>query len=116
LPACRHPITFLSCAGVSSVSTTVIQDTFSRAIGLVNSSGVLLQSNVALRISGHAFSTALGTEQGNVLRGNLAIGVHAAHTLTATDRTPAAFYLRHPNNVLEGNRAAGGLPGHVHMW
>jgi hypothetical protein len=43
-------------------------------VALVNSSGVLVQNNVALRISGHAFSMALGTETGNTMRRNLAIG------------------------------------------
>lgn len=49
-----------------------------------------------------------------MIENNLVMLVKASTSLLNTDLTPAAFWLRNPNNVVRGNHAAGSE--HYGFW
>ncbi|KAI4561087.1 hypothetical protein MJG53_021144 [Ovis ammon polii x Ovis aries] len=96
---------------------------FSRGLSMSQTSSLKVDSNVFYDISGHALLVVhinyvgespflkLGwSEQGNIIRNNVIIHVSGAEGLSSPEVvTPSGIYIRHPTNVIEGNRvfAAG---------
>jgi len=58
-------------------------------------------------IKGHNFFIEDGVETKNRLINNLGISTRRSWSLLNTDQTPATFWITHPDNQFEGNRAAG---------
>jgi hypothetical protein len=106
----RFPINFnmpQSSVRSSYVRGCSIHHSFNRALGLGGVSDLLVEDNVAFHILGHAFVTETGIEERNIFKRNLAVMTLQQSGLYETDMEPAGFYIRNPQNVLEGNVAVG---------
>ncbi|XP_051879473.1 PKHD1 like 1, tandem duplicate 1 [Pristis pectinata] len=91
-----------------------IHRTFNRAVTIHGTHRLLVEDTVAFDVKGGAFFLEDGVEQGNVLRHNLAVRVRQSSSLLNDDLTPAAFWVTHPGNTLQGNSAVGGT--HFGFW
>jgi cell surface hyaluronidase len=97
-----------------------VHETFNRAITIHGSHGVLAQGNVCFDSEGHAVFFEDGVEQNNKLIENLVLGTrrpaedqqmleHDSSLDEPQNRSPAAFWISHPNNEIRGNVAADSL-------
>lgn len=103
-----------------------VWNSFHRAVALHRTNGVEVRGNVAANVWSHMFVVGEdGNETGNVVEDNLGIltrrlpdeafvfarlGAPGASGPTAQDEwRPATFWVNNPNNVVRGNRAAGGV-------
>ncbi|XP_069418909.1 fibrocystin isoform X4 [Ovis canadensis] len=105
-----------------------VWQSFSRGLSMSQTSSLKVDSNVFYDISGHALLVGTSpeiryipwevipggekgwSEQGNIIRNNVIIHVSGAEGLSSPEVvTPSGIYIRHPTNVIEGNRvfAAG---------
>ncbi|XP_072104046.1 PKHD1 like 1, tandem duplicate 1 [Mobula birostris] len=91
-----------------------IHQTFNRAVTIHGTHQLLVEDTVAFNVKGGAFFLDDGVEQDNVLRHNLAVRVRQSTSLLNDDLTPAAFWVTHPSNTLQGNTAVGGT--HFGFW
>ncbi len=73
-----------------------------RCVAISRTTGVSIEQSVAYGITGDCFSMDDGTETSAVLRGNLVVDVKKAG-----DQPVAAFHLRHPGAILDGNVVVG---------
>uniref|UniRef100_A0A8C9DNE7 Fibrocystin n=1 Tax=Prolemur simus TaxID=1328070 RepID=A0A8C9DNE7_PROSS len=112
----------------SYVQGCTVWNSFSRGLSMCRTMGLKVDSNVFYNILGHAL--LVGTymeighisweaipgrkndwsEQGNIIRNNVIIGVSGAEGLSNPEMlTPSGIYIRNPTNSIEGNRvcAAG---------
>lgn len=92
------------------IKNSSIHRSVNRAISIHNSSRVLVEDNVAYDVVGHAYYIEDDPVRGCELRRNLGLRTKAAvpgREVQASDLAPATFWLRHPDNVLEDNVAAG---------
>ena len=91
----------------SIVRGNSIHNSHARAVALKSSSYLTIEDNVAYQITGHGIFLETGLETNNVIRNNLIISTLKVNTLFESDVYPASFYITHPTNTLEDNRAAG---------
>lgn len=105
----RYPINFHMIGSVhnSYLKGNSIWKSYNRAVTIHGVSYLRLIENVAYDVLGHTFFFEDGAETHNYLEKNLAIRTKTAWSLLNTDQTPASFWVRHPDNILRGNRAAG---------
>lgn len=102
-----------------------VHQSFHRAVVVHGTSGVTVSDNVSFDVTSHAFVAAEdGDESGNVFERNLAVLTRTVHASAdfafpggenfglQNEGRAAAFWLKNPNNVLRGNRAAGVEGGH----
>jgi hypothetical protein len=64
-----------------------------------------VQDNVFYQILGHAVFIEDAVERKNLIERNLVVEVAASFSLLQTDQRPAAFYVTHPDNMLNANVA-----------
>uniref|UniRef100_A0A2K6GL63 Fibrocystin n=1 Tax=Propithecus coquereli TaxID=379532 RepID=A0A2K6GL63_PROCO len=121
-------LTLVGAMRDSYVQGCTVWNSFSRGLSICRTVGVKVDSNVFYNILGHAL--LVGTyveirhisweaipgrkndwsEQGNIIRNNVIIGVSGAEGLSNPEMlTPSGIYIRNPTNIIEGNRvcAAG---------
>ncbi len=94
-----------------------IHHTFNRALTLHSTNNTAVRDNVFYNNPGHALFVEDGNEVGNVITGNLGLVTRrpdAAFALLESDRPvgrnasgPATFWITHPYNIVQNNRAAG---------
>lgn len=109
----------------SYISHNSVHDSYQRGYNSHGTGNVTYERNVGYDINGHCFlvEEGLEAEQNNVFRENLVVfnrrvrrgdrpfgGVASANgdSNEQNDFRPGAFWISNPNNVLEGNHAAGG--------
>ncbi|WP_396612531.1 G8 domain-containing protein [Haloferax sp. S1W] len=109
----------------SYISNNSVHDSYQRGFNSHGTGNVTYERNVGYDINGHCFLVEEGieAEQNNLFRENLVVfnrrvprgdrpfGGRASadgSTNEQNDFRPAAFWISNPNNVLEGNHAAGG--------
>ncbi|MBX2802476.1 MAG: hypothetical protein KTR31_32650 [Myxococcales bacterium] len=113
-----YPIHFhhVGNAQASYVRRSAIHDNHFRAVTIHATHDLEVTDNVAFDSHGHLFYLEDGSETGNVLRGNLGLvtygvpvlaGCSAPQACVESDAEPGIFYVRHPDNVVEDNVAAG---------
>ena len=105
----RYPLYFngLGYVWQSYARGNSIHDSFNRAIVLANTNYLTISGNVAFNIMGNSFMLETGEETYNTFTNNLAMNIMASYSLLTVDETPAAFYIRNPNNYYIANNAAG---------
>lgn len=97
-----------------------IHKTYNRAVTLHGSHKVVVEGNVCHDVTGHAVFLEDGVERGNQILRNLVLAVrkpaqceamllHDNALDRAQDRSPAAFWISHPDNQVIGNVAADSL-------
>ncbi|XP_024413827.2 fibrocystin isoform X2 [Desmodus rotundus] len=119
-------LTLVGAMRDSYVLGCTVRGSFSRGLSLSRTLGLKVDSNVFYNILGHALlvgtymetryipgeaipgRTNGGSEQGNVIRNNVIIGVSGAEGLSSPEvLAPAGVYVRKPSHVVEGNRVCG---------
>eukprot|EP00004_Rigifila_ramosa_P012202 TRINITY_DN262_c0_g1_i1.p1 TRINITY_DN262_c0_g1~~TRINITY_DN262_c0_g1_i1.p1 ORF type:complete len:1255 (+),score=271.83 TRINITY_DN262_c0_g1_i1:3-3767(+) len=99
-----------------SVTNCAIHHVFQRCLVLHDSSGVLVQNNVAANTTGHCYFLEDGGEMYNTFIGNLAadsapVPAGSPVQLLPTDDRPAMFWITNPYNTYRNNYASGGTFG-----
>ncbi len=98
-----------------------VHQSYNRALTLHATDNALVENNVFFDHIGHGIFFETGSEEGNQILGNLVIGSkrptsdqamspHPEDGETINEfqnRGPAAYWITHPNNIIEGNVAAG---------
>jgi hypothetical protein len=94
-----------------------IHHTFNRALTLHSTSNTTVRDNVFYDNPGHALFVEDGNETGNIIIRNLGLVTRkpdAAYALLESDRAlgrnatgPSTFWITHPNNIVQNNRAGG---------
>ena len=109
----RYPIHFHHL-GDSDLGAYVrrvsIHDSYNRFITIHETNGVDVQEVVGYNTIGHGFYLEDGVETGNRFLDNLAILVQDAEPATAvtpSDVDASAFWISHPDNIVNRNVAAG---------
>ncbi|AHZ24270.1 hypothetical protein BM92_18895 (plasmid) [Haloferax mediterranei ATCC 33500] len=109
----------------SYIAHNSVHDSYQRGYNSHGTGNVTYERNVGYDINGHCFlvEEGLEAEQNNVFRENLVVfnrrvrrgdrpfGGRASASGDSNEQNdfrPAAFWISNPNNVLEGNHAAGG--------
>lgn len=85
---------------------------YNKGIALHGVQNVVVDDNVVFGTIGHSIFTEDAAEFGNTIRGNLVLGTKAAESretaLTTADFDHvSSFWIENPNNIIQGNRAAG---------
>ncbi len=92
----------------SYVRRASVHDNHFRGLTIHGTSNVEVRENVLVEAPGHLYYLEDGNEVGNQLVDNLGLGARSiADGLLDTDISASVFYVRHPDNVVEGNAAAG---------
>ena len=91
----------------SYVKNNAIHHTYNRAVTVHGVHYLTIENNVAYKTMGHTFFIEDAAETNNLFVRNLAIDVRRSMSLLNTDKSPAAFWITHPNNNFRENRAAG---------
>ncbi|XP_021343370.1 fibrocystin-L-like [Mizuhopecten yessoensis] len=112
----RYPINFHATGDMleSYVRGCSIHRSFNRAINIVDTQNLLVDSNVIYDINGGAIVLEEGSETGNIIQYNLALLAKSTVKLLVNDITPATFWITNPNNTVRHNTAAGGT--HYGYW
>ncbi|CAD5115663.1 DgyrCDS4618 [Dimorphilus gyrociliatus] len=112
----RYPIHFHLNGDMegSYVRGCAIHKTFNRAVNIHNTHNVLIEHNIIYNIMGGAFFLEDSIETGNILQYNLALFVRSSSSLLNDDVSAAAFWITHPNNIVQHNHVAGGT--HFGFW
>ncbi|GAB5526083.1 MAG: hypothetical protein Roseis2KO_39550 [Roseivirga sp.] len=98
-----------------------VHQSYNRALTIHRTNNTLVENNVFFDHIGHGIFFEEGNEEGNKILGNLVIGSKrpsAAEAISShvedgetinewQNRGPAAYWITHPNNTIEGNVAAG---------
>lgn len=98
-----------------------VHQSYNRALTIHATDNILVENSVFFDHIGHGIFFEIGSEQGNQILGNLVIGskrpspgeamsshVEDGETINEwQNRGPAAYWITHPNNTIEGNVAAG---------
>ncbi|XP_036910620.1 fibrocystin isoform X3 [Sturnira hondurensis] len=121
-------LTLVGAMRDSYMQGCTVRDSFSRGLSMSRTAGLKVDSNVFYSILGHALLVGTymktqyipgettpgrkngGSEQGNVIRNNVIIGVSGTEGLSSLEvLTPSGVYVHDPSNAIEGNRvyAAG---------
>ena len=109
----RYPVHFHLADRVTGafVRDAAIHHSQQRCLTIHGTSDVRVVGLVAYATAGHCVFFEDGAEAGNVVHDSLVFGLtppSAADRLLDTDRTPAAYWVQHPRNVLRFSNAAGG--------
>ena len=112
----RYPIYFQLNGDMSTsyIRGLSIHESFNRAITLKGVQNTIVDKTVAYNIMGGAIFLEDGSETGNILQNNLLVWIKSSSSLLNDDITPAAFWLKNPNNTIQHNAAAGG--SHYGYW
>ena len=112
----RYPIHFHINGDMngSYVRGCGIHHTFNRAINIHHTDNILVENNVVYDVMGGAIFLEDSIEVGNIFQYNLAIFVRSSSSLLNDDITPAAFWITHPDNIVQHNHVAGGT--HFGFW
>jgi hypothetical protein len=104
----RTPIAFASTADAagSLIQADVIRESSNRCLDLDRVSGLRVEDTVALDVRGSCFVALTGAETELTFKRNLVARVKAGSG-DAYDLQPAAFIVRNPSTILEGNAVAG---------
>lgn len=94
-----------------------VHHTYNRAITIHSTNNTIVNGNVCYYNLGHAFFLEDGNETGNVISNNLGLVTRrpeAQYVLLKSDLTegrnasgPSTFWITHPSNTVQNNRAAG---------
>ncbi|GAB5526082.1 MAG: hypothetical protein Roseis2KO_39540 [Roseivirga sp.] len=98
-----------------------VHRSYNRALTIHRTNNTLVEDNVFFDHIGHGIFFEEGNEEGHKILGNLVIGSKKPSPLEAMstrvddgetldewqNRGPAAYWITHPNNTIEGNVAAG---------
>ena len=105
----RYPLHYHLAGAVPSsyVRNCSIHDSFNRGLTIHGVHELHAEHNVLVDNAGHNIFLEDGIETRNVIRGNLVMGTRASGGLLKSDATPASFWITNPDNVVEGNAAAG---------
>lgn len=104
---------FCSQATGSKISKNTIRHSFQRCIVVHGTNELEVSENVAFDTAGHCFFTEDGIETNNKFLRNLGAQTAAPSRILVnqdveeSDSEPATFWMSNPNNILEGNVAAG---------
>ncbi len=115
----RYPIHWHMCKDEGAgqyIINSAIHETFNRAVTIHGTDGVLVHDNVAYRNLGHAYFLEDASEQDNEITHNLAVStlrpVPGEQVIPSDNqfnsfqnRTPAAFWITSPKNVVSDNVA-----------
>jgi hypothetical protein len=104
----RTPIAFASTADAagSLIQADVIRESNNRCLDIDRVSGLRVEDTVAFDVRGSCFVALTGAETELTFKRNLVARVKA-DSGDAYDLQPAAFIVRNPTTVLEGNAVAG---------
>ncbi|KAM7135915.1 fibrocystin isoform 7-T8 [Molossus nigricans] len=128
-------LTLVGALSGSYIQGCTVWGSFSRGLSMSGTWGLKVDRNVFYDILGHALlvGTYVETryilreaicgrkndrsEQGNIVRNNVIIRVSGTEGLSNPETlTPSGIYIRHPTNVVEGNRVcAAGLGYFFHL-
>jgi hypothetical protein len=115
----RYPLHLHGAADGAIVQAVAVHDSYQRGIVLHCTNNAQISDTVVASVYGFAFMLEDGAEEGNSLRGNLALDVLNAIPSTSTVITehgnPAGFWFVNPANSFVGNMAAG-IPGSGYSW
>ena len=111
----RYPLHWHMAGDASGqfVKNSSFHNNFNRCITIHGTQFVTVENNVAYRSFGHCYFLEDGSEFGNVFKNNIGLSIDkpkAEHVLIPSDTGflgPSVFWISHPDNVLEGNIAAG---------
>ncbi len=90
-----------------------IHQSFNRCVTVHGTNQVEVVGNVAYNVLGHCYFLEDGAERKNRLEDNLGILTRRPNPqrgetgVIPTDKTPATFWIAHPDNIVRGNVAAG---------
>lgn len=94
-----------------------VHNTYNRAITIHSTNNASVRDNVCYDNVGHAIFMEDGNETGNIITGNLGLVTRRpapGYELLPSDKTehrnasgPATFWITHPSNIVQNNRAAG---------
>ena len=112
----HYPILFryIKDTSKSYMRGCAIHNTFNRAVGIDGVHGLLIESNVAYNVNGHAFFMEDGAETNNTIRYNIGLSIKTSSSLLNIDITPATYWITNPSNTLSYNAAAGG--SYIGFW
>ena len=118
----RYPIHWhlMGRAPGQYIKHSSIHESFNRCITIHGTSEVEVVGNVAYNTLGHCYFLEDGAETKNLIEGNLGILTRrpdergGERALIPTDRTPATFWITHPDNIVRNNVAAGSH--HTGFW
>ncbi|GIW24661.1 G8 domain-containing protein [Meiothermus sp.] len=102
------------------IKNSSIHQSFNRCVTIHGTSGVEVVGNVAYDNLGHCYFLEDGAETKNLLQDNLGILTRKPDPnkgqkgVIPTDRTPATFWITHPDNIVRNNVAAGS--DHTGFW
>jgi hypothetical protein len=116
----RYPLHLHGAADGAVISGVSVHDSYQRGVVLHCTNNAQVRDTVVSGVYGFAFMLEDGAEEGNVLRGNLAMDIVGAiqHTTNATvteHGNPAAFWFVNPANSFVDNMAAG-VQGSGFSW
>ncbi|OCT81394.1 hypothetical protein XELAEV_18028213mg [Xenopus laevis] len=107
-PFKRHP-SALTIAGDICMPDSYIRGcsiihSFSRGISISGTSAFTVENNVFYNIKGHGLLVGEHLEEAIEIKNNVLIRISGAYGLSNIEMlAPAAFYLRSPSNIIEGN-------------
>jgi len=118
----RYPIHWhlMGKAPGQYIKHSSIHESFNRCVTIHGTSEVAVVGNVAYNTLGHCYFLEDGAESKNLLEGNLGIltrkpdAAKGERGVVPTDRTPATFWISHPDNIVRNNVAAGS--DHTGFW
>jgi hypothetical protein len=103
-----------------------VRHSFHRGMVIHGTDGVTLENNVIYDITSHGYVVAEdGDEEDNIILNNLGVLIHqiinpadyafpdptAVGFSSQSESRPGVFWMKNPNQVLQGNRAAGSVDG-----
>lgn len=106
----RYPVHFHmdGTASGSYVRRASIHQTYNRCVTVHGTRRLRVLSNVCYDNLGHSYFLEDGGETDNVLKNNLGVWTREVEDgLLESDERPATFWITNPDNVIEGNVAAG---------
>lgn len=118
----RYPIHWhlMGRAAGQYIKHSSIHETFNRCVTVHGTSEVEVVGNVAYNALGHCYFLEDGAETKNLIEGNLGIltrkpdPAKGEEGVVPTDKTPATFWITHPDNIVRNNVAAGS--DHIGFW
>jgi len=112
----RYPVHFHVAMDVSGVNASVtgcsIHNNYQRCLSVHETSGVLVQNNVAYLTYGHCYFLEDGSEQNNIFDNNLGIYTKPMFPpLIPSDNQPSVFWISNPQNTFTNNAASSTFVG-----
>jgi len=105
----RYPVHWhMAANSEGSIVRSAVWESYNRFVTIHGTHGIEVRRVVGFETLGHGFYLEDGGETGNQILCNLAIAVRGApDPVTPSDIDAAGFWISNPDNVVEGNRAAG---------